>query len=64
MKLRVFVFQDLMESDGITLDWMFRYSLITDIVKVTTRSTKLTDSALPARTDKLLDDEKKSDIKT
>ncbi|XP_043995189.1 atrial natriuretic peptide receptor 1-like [Gambusia affinis] len=33
MKLRVFVFQDLMESDGITLDWMFRYSLITDIVK-------------------------------
>ncbi|MEQ2209518.1 hypothetical protein XENOCAPTIV_000164 [Xenoophorus captivus] len=28
--------QDLMESDGITLDWMFRYSLITDIVKVTT----------------------------
>ncbi|XP_015828911.1 atrial natriuretic peptide receptor 1 isoform X2 [Nothobranchius furzeri] len=25
--------QDLMESDGITLDWMFRYSLITDIVK-------------------------------
>uniref|UniRef100_A0A3B5MQC1 Guanylate cyclase n=1 Tax=Xiphophorus couchianus TaxID=32473 RepID=A0A3B5MQC1_9TELE len=33
MKLPVFVFQDLMESDGITLDWMFRYSLITDIVK-------------------------------
>ncbi|XP_041665124.1 atrial natriuretic peptide receptor 1-like isoform X2 [Cheilinus undulatus] len=25
--------QDLMESDGITLDWMFRYSLIIDIVK-------------------------------
>ncbi|XP_033976108.1 atrial natriuretic peptide receptor 1-like [Trematomus bernacchii] len=25
--------QDLMESDSITLDWMFRYSLITDIVK-------------------------------
>ncbi|CAF92690.1 unnamed protein product, partial [Tetraodon nigroviridis] len=25
--------QDLMESDNITLDWMFRYSLITDIVK-------------------------------
>ncbi|KAM4549856.1 atrial natriuretic peptide receptor 1 [Fundulus diaphanus] len=25
--------QDLMESDGITLDWMFRYSLVTDIVK-------------------------------
>ncbi|XP_071355558.1 atrial natriuretic peptide receptor 1 [Trachinotus anak] len=25
--------QDLMESEGITLDWMFRYSLITDIVK-------------------------------
>lgn len=25
--------QDLMESDGITLDWMFRYSLIADIVK-------------------------------
>ncbi|XP_054619251.1 atrial natriuretic peptide receptor 1-like isoform X3 [Dunckerocampus dactyliophorus] len=24
--------QDLMESDSITLDWMFRYSLITDIV--------------------------------
>ncbi|KAI9535975.1 Nitrogen permease reactivator protein [Dissostichus eleginoides] len=24
---------DLMESDSITLDWMFRYSLITDIVK-------------------------------
>uniref|UniRef100_A0A8C2F2K6 Guanylate cyclase n=1 Tax=Cyprinus carpio TaxID=7962 RepID=A0A8C2F2K6_CYPCA len=25
--------QDLMESEGITLDWMFRYSLINDIVK-------------------------------
>ncbi|XP_030597781.1 atrial natriuretic peptide receptor 1 isoform X2 [Archocentrus centrarchus] len=25
--------QDLMESDSITLDWMFRYSLINDIVK-------------------------------
>ncbi|XP_029282203.1 LOW QUALITY PROTEIN: atrial natriuretic peptide receptor 1-like [Cottoperca gobio] len=25
--------QDLMESESITLDWMFRYSLITDIVK-------------------------------
>ncbi|KAL2080486.1 hypothetical protein ACEWY4_024279 [Coilia grayii] len=25
--------QDLMESDSITLDWMFRYSLISDIVK-------------------------------
>uniref|UniRef100_A0A674PIN9 Guanylate cyclase n=1 Tax=Takifugu rubripes TaxID=31033 RepID=A0A674PIN9_TAKRU len=25
--------QDLMESDSITLDWMFRYSLIIDIVK-------------------------------
>lgn len=25
-----------MESDSITLDWMFRYSLINDIVKVTT----------------------------
>ncbi|XP_072226722.1 atrial natriuretic peptide receptor 1 isoform X1 [Leuresthes tenuis] len=25
--------QDLMESDSITLDWMFRYSLIHDIVK-------------------------------
>lgn len=23
-----------MESEGITLDWMFRYSLINDIVKV------------------------------
>lgn len=23
-----------MESDSITLDWMFRYSLINDIVKV------------------------------
>lgn len=29
-------FQDLMESDSITLDWMFRYSLINDIVKVAT----------------------------
>lgn len=28
--------QDLMESDSITLDWMFRYSLINDIVKVKT----------------------------
>ncbi|XP_067354009.1 atrial natriuretic peptide receptor 1 isoform X2 [Channa argus] len=25
--------QDLMESDSITLDWMFRYSLVNDIVK-------------------------------
>lgn len=25
-----------MESDSITLDWMFRYSLINDIVKVMT----------------------------
>ncbi|KAK7922223.1 hypothetical protein WMY93_009125 [Mugilogobius chulae] len=25
--------KDLMESDSITLDWMFRYSLINDIVK-------------------------------
>ncbi len=27
--------QDILENDSITLDWMFRYSLINDIVKVT-----------------------------
>ena len=26
--------QDIMENESITLDWMFRYSLINDIVKV------------------------------
>lgn len=30
----VCLLQDLMESDSITLDWMFRYSLISDIIKV------------------------------
>lgn len=26
--------QDILENDSITLDWMFKYSLINDIVKV------------------------------
>ncbi|CDQ74118.1 unnamed protein product [Oncorhynchus mykiss] len=28
-----FILQDIMENESITLDWMFRYSLINDIVK-------------------------------
>lgn len=28
--------QDILENDSITLDWMFKFSLINDIVKVTT----------------------------
>lgn len=43
--LFVFALQDLMESDGITLDWMFRYSLINDIVKVTSCSRVLVGGA-------------------
>lgn len=27
-------FQDILENESINLDWMFRYSLINDIVKV------------------------------
>lgn len=28
------LFQDILENESINLDWMFRYSLINDIVKV------------------------------
>ena len=28
--------QDILENDSINLDWMFRYSLINDVVKVRT----------------------------
>lgn len=30
----VWCLQDILENDSITLDWMFKYSLINDIVKV------------------------------
>lgn len=30
----VFFLQDILENESINLDWMFRYSLINDIVKV------------------------------
>lgn len=30
----VYCVQDILENDSITLDWMFKYSLINDIVKV------------------------------
>lgn len=29
-----FFYQDILENESINLDWMFRYSLINDIVKV------------------------------
>lgn len=29
--------QDILENESITLDWMFRYSLTLDIVKVTSQ---------------------------
>lgn len=29
--------QDILENDSITLDWMFKYSLINDIVRVNSR---------------------------
>lgn len=32
--------QDILENESINLDWMFRYSLINDIVKVGDRRTK------------------------
>lgn len=31
--------QDILENESINLDWMFRYSLINDIVKVRVRQT-------------------------
>lgn len=30
----LFFLQDILENESINLDWMFRYSLINDIVKV------------------------------
>lgn len=30
----MFFLQDILENESINLDWMFRYSLINDIVKV------------------------------
>lgn len=33
--------QDILENESINLDWMFRYSLINDIVKVCETTEKL-----------------------
>lgn len=32
--------QDILENESINLDWMFRYSLINDIVKVGVQSSR------------------------
>jgi len=34
--------QDILENESINLDWMFRYSLINDIVKVPEQGAQLT----------------------
>jgi len=34
VKVQFVLSQDILENESINLDWMFRYSLINDIVKV------------------------------
>ena len=33
-RLNYSIFQDMLENESIELDWSFRYSLISDIIKV------------------------------
>lgn len=39
-------YQDILENDSINLDWMFRYSLINDLVKVSLPHSSLSSSTL------------------